>query len=85
MFRQVCFTILSVFLLLPVAVFGEDIIWTEHTIDGHFDGCSDVYAVDLDSDGDMDVLGAGFNTDDIAWWENDGYQNFTKHYIDGDF
>ena len=32
--------------------------FTEHTIDDDFDGAYDVYATDLDSDGDVDILGA---------------------------
>jgi hypothetical protein len=31
-----------------------------------------VYAYDLDDDGDMDVLGASTNLDQISWWRNDG-------------
>jgi len=30
----------------------------------------------------VDVLGAGFEADEITWWENDGSQNFTEHIID---
>lgn len=29
----------------------------EHTIDGTFNGATSVYAIDLDGDGDVDVLG----------------------------
>ena len=31
-----------------------------------------VYAVDIDNDGDMDVLSASYDDDKIAWYENDG-------------
>jgi hypothetical protein len=44
-------------------------------------GASSVYAADVDGDGDMDVLSASFNDDKIAWYENDGRQNFTNHII----
>lgn len=30
-----------------------------------------VYAADLDGDGDLDVLSASFNDNQIAWYEND--------------
>jgi len=36
-----------------------------------------VYAVDLDGDGDIDVLSASNNEDEIAWYENDGEENFS--------
>jgi hypothetical protein len=36
------------------------------------DGASDVFAADLDRDGDIDVLTASANDDTVAWYENDG-------------
>ncbi len=40
-----------------------------------------VFPADVDGDGDMDVLFASRNDDKIAWYENDGDQNFTAHTI----
>ena len=40
-----------------------------------------MYAVDLDGDGDIDVLSASWNDDKIAWYENDGSQSFTARII----
>ena len=45
---------------------------TKHTIDNAFWGIYEVRAVDIDGDGDMDVLGAARYDDEIAWYENDG-------------
>lgn len=56
-----------------------------HYIERSFDGAHGVCAVDLDNDLDMDVLGAALYANEIAWWENDGVENFTKHVIDGSF
>ena len=33
------------------------------------------------ADGDLDVLSASYIDDTIAWYENDGSQNFTAHII----
>jgi hypothetical protein len=33
----------------------------------------------------MDILGAAFSDDDIAWYENDGSESFTKHTVDPSF
>ncbi len=44
--------------------------WTRHAIASDFEGAHSVYAVDLDGDGDFDVLGAASGGDKIAWWEN---------------
>jgi hypothetical protein len=45
--------------------------WDEHVISA-FQGVSDAWPVDMDSDGDMDVLGcaAGTSSGRIRWWEN---------------
>ena len=53
---------------------GDGTTWMEHTVDVAFDGARSVYAADVDGDGNLDVLGAAENADDIAWWENRGGQ-----------
>ena len=66
---------------------GDGTAWTEHVIDGNFDAAYSVYSADVDGDGDLDVLGAAHNADDITWWENtagDGTA-WTEHTIDGSF
>jgi len=42
------------------------------------DGASSVYAIDLDGDGDNDVLSASRNDNKIAWYRNDGQGTFTE-------
>ncbi|MEM1180733.1 MAG: cadherin-like domain-containing protein, partial [Acidobacteriota bacterium] len=53
---------------------GDATAWTEHTVDGSFDGAVAVAAADVDSDGDLDILGAALVADDVAWWPNRGGQ-----------
>jgi hypothetical protein len=55
--------------------------FNEYTIDNNFNGAYAVHATDMDGDGDVDVLGAAHLDKEIAWWENDGNQNFTRHVI----
>lgn len=43
--------------------------FTQLTIEDSFDDPRSIYAVDLDSDGDVDVLGAAREADAVAWWE----------------
>jgi hypothetical protein len=80
--RLILITILAV--VVPVSLYAQ-INWTEHTIDGNLDGAYSVYALDLDDDNDVDVLGAAKVADDITWWENDGNENFTEHTIADSF
>lgn len=74
-----------VMLVLIIAIFclpaSSQINFTEHIITSGFNGACYVFAIDLDSDGDMDVLGAAEYANSLAWWENDGAQNFTEHTI----
>jgi len=66
---------------------GSGLNWSEHIVDGEFDGANHVYAEDVDGDGDMDVLGTAFGVSDITWWENlDGTGlNWSEHPVDGEF
>jgi len=57
--------------------------FVEDNVESSFDAAFGVYAVDIDNDGDVDVL--GISTYDMSWWENDGSENFTKHLIDNTF
>ena len=80
--------------VLSASAYGDEIVWyendgqadltfTAHTITTSAYGASSVYAVDVDGDGDMDVLSASFDDDTIRWYENDGQANptFTAHTI----
>jgi hypothetical protein len=48
---------------------GSGTDWEEHNVDAYFPEPFDAYAEDVDGDGDVDVLGAAFAYDQIAWWE----------------
>ncbi len=53
---------------------GSGTSWTEHIVDGDFDGAYSVYSADIDDDGFMDILGAANHDNDIAWWKVSGYK-----------
>lgn len=62
----------------------------EHVVRANWDHANSVCAADLDADGDVDILGtASFRTTssygEIAWFENDGQQNFTERNIKKNF
>ena len=55
--------------------------FTQHTITNDIDDPMDVYAIDLDGDGDVDVLSGSYADDKIVWYENDGSESFTQYTI----
>ena len=65
---------------VPVVVFGHK-LFPASTISSAADGAYSVYAVDMDGDGDMDVLSASAYDDKIIWYENDGSESFTAATI----
>jgi len=72
-----CFLLITIFFLYS-KVYSQEIEFSLHTIvSGEFtaDGATSVYAVDVDGDGDMDLLSASGLDDKIAWYENDGDEN----------
>mgnify|MGYP001494397528 CR=1 FL=1 len=60
-------------------VFGgaeaTDPTWVAEDISTNADDAYSVFAADLDSDGDMDIISASTFDDKIAWYVNDGSEN----------
>ena len=55
---------------------------TETQITGSTNNPKALYSVDLDEDGDIDIVSASYEDDQIAWIENDnGLDSFTFHSI----
>ncbi|KQC13437.1 MAG: hypothetical protein APR63_08620 [Desulfuromonas sp. SDB] len=66
---------------------GEPLVWNEQVICSTMTGARSVWPVDLDLDGDLDVVGAAAGNHDIRWWENDGQNppGFTEHLVESNF
>ena len=62
---------------------GQGLGWVGTSIDAAVAGLASLEAVDLDNDGDLDVLGAVKDLNDILWWENlDGAATaWTRHAL----
>ena len=66
---------------------GDASAWVEHIINEEFDGARHVCSVDMDGDGDLDLLGSAYLADDVSWWENTlgDATTWVLHNIDEDF
>ena len=71
-------------------ILGGDKLWwwendgeenfSQRSIDDSFRGETSVQAIDLDADGDLDVVAAS-NRGHVGWWENAGDMTFTAHLL----
>jgi PKD repeat protein len=74
----------SLFFMVAFATFvSAQVTFNEHTLAENYDARS-VFAIDMDDDGDIDVLGSSRTTGNVYWWENDGEQHFTRHIVTDD-
>lgn len=74
------------FLAFVIESSGSD-QFIEHPIAQNYSsnpGC--IQAIDMDNDNDLDVVvsATSWGSGDLAWWENDGDQNFTEHTVSTD-
>jgi len=49
---------------------GAGTSWTQQTISSSANGARSVQAADFDNDGDYDIVGALYWSNDVIWWEN---------------
>ncbi len=70
---KACFVLLIIVLSLPTNIFSQVQFASRTIVGGEYraDGARSVYAVDVDGDGDMDVLSASRDDNKIAWYESD--------------
>ncbi len=81
---------ISVFVLTSLIVICSKLVaqsdFKQYEITGSFNNGYDVYPQDINKDGYRDVVAVGnANGGEVAWWENDGEQNFTFHSIRQNF
>ncbi len=66
---------------------GDGSSWTQHDIDLNYDFAREAVAIDLDLDGDLDVVATAGSADDVTFFENtDGVgTSWTEHTLAGNF
>lgn len=82
------FSLLLLFLLPASEAYALNVPFpNQHTVEGGFDYAAAVYAADIDRDGDMDMIGAARNDNDIVWWENKNGEgtSWNQHTVDSAF
>lgn len=78
--------------VLSLSDFDNKLVWyknldglgdfsTRLTISTQVNGAISVFAIDLDGDGDNDVISSSANDNKIAWYRNDGLGNFGAQLI----
>jgi hypothetical protein len=67
---------------------GGGLSWTLHIVeDSLFGSGQSVHVNDIDNDGDLDIIGAAEDADEISWWENLDGSGITceKHLVRDNF
>ena len=72
-------------MFLNVSMVWAQISFSQHTISVSFTDAYIVEAGDIDADGDIDLVGSGWNGNRVAWWENDGENSFTYEALNAAF
>jgi hypothetical protein len=74
-YKTIIFLILI--LIIRTTLGRSQVEFERRTIDSNYSAFF-ITNYDLDKDGDQDVISGRL---ELAWWENDGSGNFTKHYL----
>ena len=68
--------------LLFSSLFSQSCVpFVEQSLAPSLRGLMDTHPVDLDNDGDIDIVTASFKDDKVAWFENIGGTSFALHIV----
>jgi hypothetical protein len=64
---------------------GSGNFGSENVIVSNFWNARNANGIDMDGDGDVDIVGAADESNTVSWFENDGMQNYTERLITNSF
>jgi hypothetical protein len=73
--------LIFVMLTFTVTALYAQVQFVQHQVTNTATNVEEMYAADIDGDGDIDVLSAKPIADEVSWYRNDGNQNFTAIVI----
>ncbi len=78
-------SITTLLILLVIQLNSQTIDFTRYTVDNDFNGPAGITLGDIDNDGFEDIICAGLDGNEVAWWQNTGETpiSWEKHLIDG--
>lgn len=78
--------LISILLLVTLISAQAQVAFDEHIVDGDYYDARWVDPVDMDHDGDIDLVACSLSeSPDIVWYENLGGDEFAEHQITSDF
>jgi hypothetical protein len=86
--KALCYFCIIILQILCIGDLAAQPTFESHLISDATQSTESLYIIDLDNDGDQDILGAAAEYDhDVIWWRNDGGDpvQWTKIIIDGNF
>ncbi len=78
--RRILIAVLALTMIIPGITLAQ-INWTAHWVATYYNGAFTVQGIDMDLDGDYDVLACGTVDSSICWWQNDGQFIFTQRTV----
>ncbi len=69
----------------PTATPTQGLGFAAHPLTKDLKGAHSIDLADMDDDGDLDIIAAGWNAGAIRWWQNTGAGNFNENTITDDF
>ena len=86
---EACFSTL-ILLITTAPIISQNLNLEQHVIESNFNGINTIKIIDLDDDGDLDIIGGSSITPTaqsrgLAWWRNEGENSWTRFTIDQSF